>query len=111
MYCKPINRVSQLETLFMAINVGRYKFDGPYQSVDKLDYRSGVYAILDSNRVVIDIGESSSVKTRVANHDRQPCWEKNRVNLVAVLYVPSAKQRLDIEQELRLEFNPVCGVR
>ena len=74
-------------------------------------YRSGVYAILDRKLAVIDIGESASVKTRVTNHDRQPCWEKNRVNLVAVLYVPSAKQRLDIEQELSLAFKPVCGVR
>jgi len=101
----------------MAIQIGNYQFEGPYNSTDHLQDRSGVYAILDaqqSQTLVVDIGESSGVKSRVENHDRKDCWQRNyRGKLqVAVLYTPQQQQqgRKLIEQQLRNQFNPSCGV-
>lgn len=103
----------------MSISIGRWKFEGPYPSVASLKERSGVYAILDQRRdgnyYVIDVGESKAVKTRVESHDRANCWARNQQgNLtVAVLYTPHLQQvgRIAIEQELRTQYTPVCGIR
>ena len=57
----------------MAIKKGQYRFDGPYPAVDFLRHQSGVYAILDvrsGQTVVVDIGESAQVKSRIQHHDR-----------------------------------------
>ncbi len=102
----------------MAITIGSYVFDGPYTSTNDLEDRSGVYAILDKRSDgyhVIDIGESSEVKTRVENHDRADCWKRNKQGslCVAVYYTPNKQQsgRKEIEQELRRQYNPPCGDR
>jgi hypothetical protein len=102
----------------MAITVGNYSFEGPYTSTDKLEDRSGVYAIhckVEDKYYLIDIGESSEVKTRIENHDRRDCWTKNCKGTltVSVYYTPNLQQpgRKLVEQELRKLYNPVCGER
>lgn len=101
----------------MAIKIGDYQFEGPYTHTDHLHDRSGVYAILDvqpNQTFVVDIGESAQVKTRIQHHDRAACWQRNRRGSlqVAVLYTPQQQQhgRMLIEQRLRNQFNPSCGV-
>ena len=61
---------------------------------------------------MIDVGESARVKTRVESHDRERCWTINQQGslAVAVLYTQSLKRRL-IEQEIRAQYTPVCGIR
>ena len=52
----------------MAIKLGKYLFTGPVESIDKLKDRSGVYAIVckvDSEYFLIDVGESSKLRTRI----------------------------------------------
>lgn len=100
------------------MQIGRYNFEGPYGTTDQLQDRSGVYVVLSLNGNqygVIDIGESATVKTRISNHDRQPCWRGSATGplSVAVLYTPNEQQsgRMTIEQELRAQFNPPCGQR
>jgi hypothetical protein len=99
----------------MSIKLGKYQFEGPYTSVNSLDDRSGVYAILCYNGQyrVIDIGESAEVKTRVTNHDRQGCWTRNCTSTLAyaVYYTSYLQQsgRMAIEQELRKLYDPPCG--
>lgn len=102
----------------MSITVGNYSFEGPYTSTDKLEDRSGVYAILyylDEKYYLIDVGESSEVKTRIDNHDRRDCWTKNCKGTLtlSVYYTPNLQQpgRKLVEQELRTLYNPVCGDR
>jgi len=94
-----------------------YSFEGPYTSVDSLSHSAGVYGVLDRNNeenTVVDIGESSDVKTRLQNHEREPCWFRqcNGTIWFVVLYTPgfSQQQRRAIEQELRAYFQPVCGL-
>ncbi|RJP28008.1 MAG: hypothetical protein C4533_05895 [Candidatus Omnitrophota bacterium] len=100
------------------VTIGKYNFEGPYAYTGYLQDRAGVYAIVDdrsSKLIVIDVGESATVKSRVENHERENCWTRNRIGTlkVAVLYTPGLQQtsRMQIEQELREQFNPVCGVR
>ena len=100
----------------MSINVGKYLFEGPYASTDKLEDKSGVYAIhcyRENKYYLIDIGESAKVKERVDNHEREDCWKKNYSGTltVSVLYTPNLQQagRMEIEQEIRKQYNPPCG--
>jgi len=102
----------------MSIRVGQYVFEGPYMDTSRLSDKSGVYAIHCYHHNVysiIDIGESSTVKTRVENHDRKECWSRNCAGIltVSVFYTLNAKQagRKKIEQKLRSQYNPICGNR
>ena len=102
----------------MSITIGGYSFDGPYSTTSNLEDRSGVYAILDRRQdgsFLVDVGESSEVKTRIENHDRKDCWSKNALGTinVAVYYTPNLQQqgRMLVEQKIRDEYKPSCGER
>jgi hypothetical protein len=102
----------------MAISVGNYSFEGPYASTNSLENKSGVYLILchfNSKYYLIDVGESATVKTRIENHDRSNCWQKNCKGklIIAVHYTPNKQKagRIQIEQELRQRYNAKCGNR
>lgn len=100
----------------MAIQIGKHNFDGPHGNTGAIHAKSGVYVILGKSGgtqwSVVDVGESASVRERLDNHDRQPCWQHrgHRELAAAVLYVPE-QQRMQIERELRASFNPPCGDR
>lgn len=100
----------------MSIKIGNYNFDGPFSRHDALRNESGVYAILGSNgpgqHVVLDVGESATLRDRVARHDRQDQWRQCgfRVLTVAAHYT-NAMSRTLMERELRTAFKPRCGVR
>ena len=102
----------------MTIEIASYRFEGPYTTTQKLEDRSGLYAILRNTSTnqyaVIDIGESHTVKSRVENHDRKMCWQRqcdNGVIYYAVYYTPGVQQigRLSIEQIIRQKYDPPCG--
>jgi len=102
----------------MAILIEQRMFEGPYGNTGLLEDRSGVYAILcfrDGKCRVVDVGESAHVKSRVENHDRKACWQRNCSGtlMVAVLYTPHLQSsgRVSIEQEIRAQYNPPCGQR
>lgn len=100
----------------MSISIGGYPFEGPYSSVESLDDRSGIYAILTKRTQdykVLDVGESAAVKSRVSSHDRKPCWTRNSLGSIyySVHYTPNLQQsgRIEIEQKLRDQYDPPCG--
>lgn len=98
----------------MSITIGGYNFDGPHMNTAQLRSQSGVYAILGHNGTgqwnVVDIGESADVRNRVDCHDRADCWKRRGHSTLAAaaLYVPET-QRMQIEQQLRKQYNPPCG--
>ena len=103
----------------MSIKIGNYTAEGPYNSTSHLKDQSGVYTILTiakagGNWTVLDVGESHAVKSRVENHDRSDCWSRNNAGElgVAVIYTPNQQQagRRQIEQAIRNQFRPVCGI-
>jgi hypothetical protein len=99
----------------MAIKLGKYSFTGPVASIDKIKDWSGVFAIVCqvySEFFLIDVGESSRLRSRIENHDKKDCWTKN-CNGKLTIYVHyttflKQKRRLLIEQELRDLFHPDC---
>jgi hypothetical protein len=104
----------------MTIEISGYEFSGPFSDTSSLEDRSGVYAILtptgNSKYKVVDVGESATVKTRVENHDRNPCWQRNANKggiQCAAHYTPGLHQagRRKIEQEIRDQYKPPCGDR
>lgn len=99
----------------MAIKLGKHSFYGPVASGDNIRDRSGVYAIVcnvESEYFLVDVGESSRVRTRIENHDKKECWTKNCNGqlLIYVHYTLFLKQqaRIQIEQELRELYHPDC---
>jgi hypothetical protein len=104
----------------MTITLAGYEFSGPFSSTSSLEDRGGVYAILtptSSNQYkVLDVGESATVKTRVENHDRKPCWQRNANTggvYYAAYYTPGMQDtdRQAIEQKIREKYDPPCGKR
>jgi len=102
----------------MSIEINGMQFEGPYTDLNKLEDRSGVYAILDKRTdqtTLLDAGESSEVKTRLSNHERKSCWTTNSRGTIAVAvkYTPNLQQsgRKEIEQKIRSKYNPSCGDR
>ncbi len=101
----------------MGINISVYTFDGPYSSTTPIEDKSGVYVILcskDGKYWVIDVGESATVRTRLDNHDRKDCWIRNCQGTInyAVYYTPNLQQpeRMEIEQKIRAQYSPPCGI-
>lgn len=100
----------------MSIQIGNYHADGPFGNANNLAARSGVYVILGrphtaANWNVVDVGESSNVQNRVANHDRTPCWRgQGHAQLAVAAIYSDQRNRMLIEKELRLSFNPPCGL-
>ena len=99
----------------------KYEFEGPYPTLGRFRDMSGVYAILTRKinkhkYTILDIGESSKVKTRIKNHDRKKCWEKNLQDeqiFYAIHYTKHAqkKGRMIVEQDIRDNNDIVCGKR
>jgi hypothetical protein len=71
----------------------------------------GVYVISTAQKW-IDVGETDKLGTRLANHERIPCWRQNS-NLFTLWVnfrrIDSQQERLDLEAELRQKLNPTCG--
>jgi len=104
----------------MSIKIYNYEFEGPYDSTSNLADESGIYAILCKNGnntfSLVDVGESSTVKTRIDNHDRKVCWlSKCSISnwKYAVYYTPHLQQsgRKEIEQFIRAKYPSLCGDR
>ena len=101
------------------VTITNYDFEGPYETTTSLRDDAGIYAILDyrpnSGRYLLDVGESTTVKTRIDNHERWFCWERNRQGNIwfAVLYTPtwSADQRRSLESAIRQQYWIPCGER
>jgi hypothetical protein len=100
----------------MSIQVGSYHAEGPFGNVNGLNARSGVYVILGRSSVsaswnVVDVGESGNLQERVANHDRAPSWRgQGHVELAVAAIYADERNRMLIERQLRVQFDPPCGV-
>jgi hypothetical protein len=97
----------------MPIKLGKYSFTGPFESIDKIRNRSGVFAIVckvDAEYFLFDVGESLKLRTRIENQYKKECWIKTS-NLQLTIYTHytlflTQKGRLRIEQEIRELFHP-----
>jgi len=100
----------------MSIPIGNYKAEGPFDNIDALPFRSGVYVILGQPGTstpwkVVDVGESQNIRERVSNHDRRLCWDRQGYAKLSVAAIyANANDRMRIESELRTQLNPSCGL-
>ncbi|MEI8115384.1 MAG: hypothetical protein WCI54_17255 [Bacteroidia bacterium] len=97
----------------MSIKLGNYSFSGPFESIEKIKDRSGVYAIVckvDNEYFLSDVRESLKLRTRIENHYTKDSWKKNGEGQLTIYahYTPllNQKGRIRIEQELRELFHP-----
>ena len=97
-------------------SAGHYIFDGPHQHTNLLSDASGVYVIttrINGLHSVIDAGESAAIRSRVNSHDRQDQWAQHAGNntlFVSALYCDE-RNRMIIEQQVRVTHQPPCGIR
>ncbi|MCD6115349.1 GIY-YIG nuclease family protein [bacterium] len=95
--------------------ISGYSFEGPYVVGKKVINRAAIYVILDSSNVVVDVGQSGQMGTRLLNHERKPCWDRHGGKWFAVKWMPSDRysreDRERIEHEIRLKEKPFCGER
>lgn len=95
------------------ITIAGYQFNGSYGIGDVEINRAAVYVILDNRDSVVDVGQSGEVGTRLENHDRKPCWDRNGGDRVAIKWMPSSQysreDREKIERSIRAKEDPPCG--
>ena len=91
------------------MNISGYGFEGPFAYTFQLKDHSGVYVVLDKNHNVLDVGESSAVKTRMESHDRKSCWKRFGEFSFFVYYISSEIKRKQIEEGIRRRYSPPCG--
>lgn len=96
------------------MNISGHIFEGPYDPTRGFtENLSVVYAILDDNSTVIDVGQTENINNRFPNHDRSNCWTSHSVgnSHVFILRVTGERDRLSIESQIRNQYNPACGDR
>jgi hypothetical protein len=65
-------------------------WDGPYEEATSMVGRAGVYMVIagkkgsndkydPSTYKLLDIGQSREVADRLASHDREDCWKRNKI--------------------------------
>ena len=98
----------------MSFMIAGFEFEGPFRDAADLQDAPGVYVVV-SGEGVLDVGQSSEIRTRVEGHDRDLCWDLNAVGAVAygAHHMPEAGDlaRIDVEQRVRAATNPPCGDR
>jgi len=100
----------------MSVKIGSYSFGGYYSSPSDFEEKAGIYAVFCRNYekdVLIDIGESDDIRLRVENNEKSSCWRRTCASALGyvVLYTPDLDEqgRIKIEEEIRDQYNPVCG--
>lgn len=97
------------------MNIGDYEFSVNY-STSSIRDAGGVYAVLDlqnGRTVLLDVGESGQLCSRLESHPRSDCWQRHLKGTLgyATLYTlgMNADGRRAIEAKLRKLYNPDCG--
>jgi hypothetical protein len=83
---------------------------------ENIEDKAGVYVVLcekEKECSILDVGESSKVKKRLRNHERESCWIQNCGGKIthSIHYTPRLQQkgRMAIEKKIRETFKPPCG--
>jgi hypothetical protein len=111
----------------MDVEIAGYEFEGLFELSNDvirecIDDRSGVYAVvcLTQQRsrpcwLLVDAGESKSVRTRLLRHNRKSCWlDMCDGELgIGIHYTPYARKRgrMQVERAVRECLQPCCGER
>ena len=93
-----------------------YEFEGPFQTVESLEDESGVYAVLCvyADKIdLVDVGQSSRVRTCVKNCERKECWKQNCPGVLkyAIYYEGNGTEHLafDVVKDVKANYYLICG--
>ena len=96
----------------MPIQIEGYTFSGPYYHNRKFKQDFGcVYILVNNQNKLVDVGQTSSVNSRIINHERKMCWIQHGC-VYGGLYVyisPDENFRLLLERLIRTKYRPLCG--
>lgn len=103
----------------MIMPIANYPFDGPHRSVEKIENRPGVFAVIcefEDKYYLLDVDYSDDIKQAILNHGRRRCWEKYRKGHIryAVLYERnlSFEDKEDVERKIRHTYRNIpCGTK
>lgn len=96
------------------MNIGGYLFQGPYNPDFSFNQDFGaIYAIIDGRSYLIDVGQTESVNNRIPNHDRKLQWPRHAQQgySLYILINENENARLQIEAQIRNQYQPPCGDR
>ncbi|MFH1473133.1 MAG: hypothetical protein ABIF06_01840 [bacterium] len=91
-----------------------YKFEGAFDHNELFTTDFGcVYALIDANYQLVDVGQTNSVNDRIPNHNRKNCWVRNDCPGKNLFIHRSEDEayRLQLEGAIRSKYSPACGVK
>jgi len=93
------------------MNILGFNFEGPHPIDGAFNDVPGIYLILTSTRIVVDVGQTDKLGQRISSHERKSSWPQYGGTLLWFHHEPSLQSRLAKETQLRDTYNPVCGDR
>lgn len=94
------------------MTVEGYVFSGPYFHTRTFNKDFGcVYVLINNRNQLVDIGQTSSINSRIINHERKMCWISNGcADSGLYIYIsPDENFRLLLEKLIRNKYRPFCG--
>ena len=95
-------------------NISGYQFEQGYPLATTTFKNVAAVYIIYTNQLWLDVGETDQLGTRISEHERRACWQRNAGSVpiyVAVHQESNQQTRLAIESDLRSQLNPTCGNR
>jgi len=94
------------------MKISSYQFEGPYDPDRGFKIRiSAIYALIDDTPKLLDVGQTDDLNNRFPSHPRKNCWHahaRGRIHLY-ILREENEQNRLLIEKNIRVLYNPPCG--
>ncbi len=97
----------------MSLMLGRFEFDGPYATADRLPSSSGVFAILcieENGAYRIDIDHCDDLRNAVSlRQEFSPNQLKSALSVAVLCHSARADERQSVVNELKAEYDQDCA--
>jgi hypothetical protein len=102
----------------MFIPVANYRFDGPYETLEKVGERAGVFLIISNhinNYYLLDVDKAHNFQEDITKHKRRECWHKHKKGKMMYAFFFSEKNpNIDLNlivTDVRNEYENIpCGI-
>ncbi|MBA3995269.1 MAG: hypothetical protein C0469_17255 [Cyanobacteria bacterium DS2.3.42] len=97
----------------MAITIGCFIFEGPFEKASEIENASGVYVVLcrtvEENYLILEIDEAADLRSHIENHPHHDGWTKTcsgRLS-ICVMYGPLSVSFTEIRSGLVAEYGAI----
>lgn len=97
----------------MAITIGCFIFEGPFEKASEIETASGVYVVLcrtvEESYMFLEIGEATDLRSHIENHPHNDDWMETcseRLS-VCVMYGPLPVSFAEIRSRLVAEYGAI----